>query len=398
MAAARHPKVVLLPEGGPEPVAAPPTMRYEKDGLRAPSMQRVRTAPEPTGKSRVHRRLPAGGGEPKTAFGRRAKHIFDPILIPLIDFDWRLASAIMIAIPIGFFYAVGWLLSLVYVGGTPGTALAPLYTFFRTWVFGSWTSHALYPSLLSTAQTWGLCIFYTLFDLTLPSWARKRRIQNDREAGEFPPLGLWNAVWHQTKLYFYLVPVFAYQYMVGGPSLYGPPWMEPCTADCNSLPEDPPTVVELAVHMTVAFVMFDTAYWYWHWMHHHHRKLWVNVHRHHHEYNTPFAFVSMYLHPLEFAATGLFSVIAPIALGAHPLTVWLIILFHVWLSIEAHTGYDLEFALQHWTFGLIGGTPHHDEHHRRPTSNFQPFLTFWEHLCGTYYEAGSADPGAVTKE
>eukprot|EP01065_Artemidia_motanka_P047208 TRINITY_DN732_c0_g1_i2.p1 TRINITY_DN732_c0_g1~~TRINITY_DN732_c0_g1_i2.p1 ORF type:complete len:352 (+),score=117.87 TRINITY_DN732_c0_g1_i2:94-1149(+) len=326
--------------------------------------------------------LPVGGGKPQTAFGRWAKTVFDPVLTPLVEFSWVLGSLFLTAITVAGFFVVGEAINAVYPSGTPGTALSPVYDGFRGYVFPEWASHPLYPSLISTVQMWGMAAIFTVIDFALPSWAAEKRIQQGRAAGEFPPLGLWEAVRHTASLYMYLVPVFVYQYLFRGPSLYGAPWAEPCFEDCGDLPDAAPALGEFALHVAASFVMFDMGYWYWHWMHHHHRPLWMNVHRCHHQYNSPFAFCSQYLHPLEFLATGVFSILPSVALKAHPFTVWVNIMIGVWLSVDAHSGYDF-FPIDRLSFGLLGGTFHHDEHHRKPTSNFQPFMTYLEHLSGT---------------
>ena len=38
------------------------------------------------------------------------------------------------------------------------------------------------------------------------------------------------------------------------------------------------------------------------------------------------------------------------------------------------------------TLGVVGGTVHHDEHHRRPWANFAPFLGYLDMFAGTAHD------------
>ena len=82
------------------------------------------------------------------------------------------------------------------------------------------------------------------------------------------------------------------------------------------------------------------------------------------------------------------SVLVPIGLGCHPLTQWLFLVGAIQVSVEAHCGYSVGlFApLQRLLpFGLWGGNAHHDNHHKAPRRNFQPFFTYLDRAFGTFY-------------
>ena len=106
----------------------------------------------------------------------------------------------------------------------------------------------------------------------------------------------------------------------------------------------------------------------------------------HHEYHAPFALVTQHAHPIEVAVTGGFSIVAPIAIGAHPLTMWAWLIISVAISIDAHFGYDAPIGPRALSLGIFGGTVHHDEHHRRPWANFAPFLGYLDELAGTAHD------------
>jgi sterol desaturase/sphingolipid hydroxylase (fatty acid hydroxylase superfamily) len=71
-------------------------------------------------------------------------------------------------------------------------------------------------------------------------------------------------------------------------------------------------------------------------------------------------------------------------LQAHPLSQWVWLLISVQFSLEAHCGYDFPFTVDKLLpFIGLGGPEHHDLHHQWPRTNFQPFLTYADWLCGT---------------
>ena len=79
----------------------------------------------------------------------------------------------------------------------------------------------------------------------------------------------------------------------------------------------------------------------------------------------------------------------PVALRCHPLTQWAFMLLATQASIEAHSGYNVGLgrALEA-AFGRMGvasWSVHHDNHHRAPRSNFEPFFTYLDRLCGSLY-------------
>ena len=65
--------------------------------------------------------------------------------------------------------------------------------------------------------------------------------------------------------------------------------------------------------------------------------------------------------------------------------------------MEAHAGYDMPFMMHHW-LPFFGGSVHHDMHHQRPNTNFAPFFTVLDILCGTMcpgQEDGGLKPKAL---
>ena len=87
------------------------------------------------------------------------------------------------------------------------------------------------------------------------------------------------------------------------------------------------------------------------------------------------------------------AVAVPVAFNCHPLTEWIWLVTAVQVAVDAHTGYDLgllDKVCPYW-----GGTMHHDNHHKNPKCNFQPFFTWFDVWCGTDYESVEAAKARV---
>ena len=132
-------------------------------------------------------------------------------------------------------------------------------------------------------------------------------------------------------------------------------------------------------------------------MHHASPVLYKHIHAIHHEYRAPFCWVTQHEHVLELLVVSIWSVLVPMGLGCHPLTTWLFLLGAIQVSVEAHSGYTaglfapLEMLLP---FGLWGGSVHHDNHHKAPRRNFQPFFTYLDRAFGTIWDEAK-DAAAV---
>ncbi len=150
------------------------------------------------------------------------------------------------------------------------------------------------------------------------------------------------------------------------------------------LPAVAPTVWELVSGGLGVLLIFDTQYFFWHLAHHKNTQLYRWVHAIHHDYISPFSWSTQHLSALELMTVGFWSNIDSILLKCHPLTIWTLTVFSVWMSVEDHIGYDLPYSPGHLVpFGLLGGAMAHDIHHQKPSSNFAPFFSHWDRLFGT---------------
>jgi sterol desaturase/sphingolipid hydroxylase (fatty acid hydroxylase superfamily) len=151
------------------------------------------------------------------------------------------------------------------------------------------------------------------------------------------------------------------------------------------LPKIAPTVGQLVGELLLCLFLFDFIYFIWHYLHHKFNFLYQNCHEFHHQYRKPFALVTQHLHWSELLATTLMTVGVPELLGCHILTYWIWIQTSIFISVDAHTGYDFPISLNNW-IPFYGGALTHDYHHLHPKTNFQPFFTYLDKLFGTDFD------------
>jgi sterol desaturase/sphingolipid hydroxylase (fatty acid hydroxylase superfamily) len=201
----------------------------------------------------------------------------------------------------------------------------------------------MFPSVVALGTYGAVVAAFTAVDCARGRAVRERMFQ-PAPAAFFggAGLGLRRVLATHARFLAALLPVYAYLLANDGPSLYPAPWCAPCEGGCGAagwaLPAVAPPLFECALHLAWCLVAMDAAYWYWHWMQHKYRPMYRAIHAMHHEYHAPFALVTQHAHPIEIAVTGGFSIVAPLAIGAHPLTMWLWLVLSVTISIDAHSG------------------------------------------------------------
>ncbi|KAG9328214.1 hypothetical protein JZ751_015826 [Albula glossodonta] len=150
------------------------------------------------------------------------------------------------------------------------------------------------------------------------------------------------------------------------------------------LEEAAPTVTEFTLGILGCLLLFDFQYYLWHLAHHRSQWLYVTFHAIHHEYPQPFCWVTQYMSAWELVSVGFWTTVDPVLLRCHTLTGYAFMVFNIWVSVDDHSGYDFPWSLHNLVpFGLWGGSVKHDTHHQRPKTNFQPFFSHWDWLCGT---------------
>ncbi|XP_005992706.1 cholesterol 25-hydroxylase-like protein 2 [Latimeria chalumnae] len=150
------------------------------------------------------------------------------------------------------------------------------------------------------------------------------------------------------------------------------------------LPEEAPTLYELICGVLGCLILFDFQYYIWHLLHHKIRWLYTTFHAIHHEFYEPFSWVTQYLSAWELFCVGFWTTLDPLILQCHCLTTWTFMILNICISIDDHCGYDFPWSLHNiipWE--LWGGSVKHNLHHQKPMSDFAPFFSHWDWLCGT---------------
>ncbi|KAK0473579.1 C-4 methyl sterol oxidase [Armillaria novae-zelandiae] len=138
-------------------------------------------------------------------------------------------------------------------------------------------------------------------------------------------------------------------------------------------------------------VMF--FFWFedlFHWCAHralHYGPLYKYIHKIHHKYSAPFGLAAEYAHPAEVLILGTGTLAGPLLYcfftqNFHILTMYIWITLRLFQAVDAHSGYDFPWSLQH-ILPFWSGAEHHDFHHMSFTNNFSTSFRWWDRLFGT---------------
>ncbi|XP_036979458.1 cholesterol 25-hydroxylase-like protein [Acanthopagrus latus] len=112
--------------------------------------------------------------------------------------------------------------------------------------------------------------------------------------------------------------------------------------------------------------------------------LYRHFHREHHFYRATFSLTTENSSIWEMLSLSFFTTLNPALLDCHPLTEMLFYITNIYLSVEAHSGYEFPWSPHRLVpFGLYGGAQHHDLHHLKFKVNYAPYFTHWDRLFGT---------------
>ena len=260
-----------------------------------------------------------------------------------------------------------------------------------------YVNSAVFPGAISIIFYYLACLPGVVLDIMDNDYMKQTfKIQPNK----IPPTGSY----YRTLLYtfrnnvLFIFPGVLFQAYVHGPWLYANPTCFYYCTGYDLYPTFAPTIYEFCFDLFLSLVVFDAMYHYWHRLHHISRPLYSHIHRIHHEYFSPFSWVTQYEHPLELFAVSALSLVVPISLGLHPFTEWVWLLLAIQLSVDAHSGYDF-CVLDKLPFLFFwGGNKHHDIHHQKPKTNFQPFFTWFDIYHGTNCNIGSDNATASRKK
>ncbi|GLB37040.1 putative sterol desaturase family protein [Lyophyllum shimeji] len=115
--------------------------------------------------------------------------------------------------------------------------------------------------------------------------------------------------------------------------------------------------------------------------------LYKHIHKIHHKYSAPFGLAAEYAHPAEVMILGTGTILGPLMYcyftrDFHIVTMYVWITLRLFQAIDAHSGYDFPWSLQH-ILPFWSGAEHHDFHHMAFTNNFSTSFRWWDRICGT---------------
>ncbi|KAI9462607.1 hypothetical protein F5148DRAFT_1276568 [Russula earlei] len=115
--------------------------------------------------------------------------------------------------------------------------------------------------------------------------------------------------------------------------------------------------------------------------------LYKYIHQFHHKYSAPFGLAAEYAHPLEVMILGTGTIVGPLLYcwfkpNLHIITVYIWITLRLFQAIDAHSGYDFPWSLQH-IVPFWSGAEHHDFHHMAFVNNFSTSFRWWDRILGT---------------
>ncbi|GLB42749.1 putative sterol desaturase family protein [Lyophyllum shimeji] len=115
--------------------------------------------------------------------------------------------------------------------------------------------------------------------------------------------------------------------------------------------------------------------------------LYKHIHKIHHKYSAPFGLAAEYAHPAEVMILGTGTIGGPLLYcyltrNFHIFAMYIWMTLRLFQAIDAHSGYDFPWSLQH-ILPFWSGAEHHDFHHMAFTNNFSTSFRWWDRICGT---------------
>ncbi|KAI0288729.1 hypothetical protein BC826DRAFT_1107481 [Russula brevipes] len=135
------------------------------------------------------------------------------------------------------------------------------------------------------------------------------------------------------------------------------------------------------------FFFFEDMFHYFSHQLLHTPLLYKHIHKLHHKYSAPFGLAAEYAHPLEVMILGTGTIFGPLLYcwfkpNLHIVTVYIWITLRLFQAIDAHSGYDFPWSLQH-IVPFWSGAEHHDFHHMAFVNNFSTSFRWWDRILGT---------------
>uniref|UniRef100_H3B4R1 Cholesterol 25-hydroxylase like 1, tandem duplicate 2 n=1 Tax=Latimeria chalumnae TaxID=7897 RepID=H3B4R1_LATCH len=245
----------------------------------------------------------------------------------------------------------------------------------------------LFPVILTVSSYFIFCVLYLVFNIMGRRWPliHKYKIQQNRNPTASMMLRCIGITAYNHLVFIFPAAVAQWY------------WRPPIP-----LPEEAPTMIEAIVGIIGSLLLFDFQYFIWHMLHHKNRWLYKTFHAIHHDYMALFSLATQCLGGWKLVTVGFWTTVDPIILKCHLLTTWTFMVFHVYVSVEDHCGYDFPWSTSRLVpFGMYGGPAKHDVHHQKPMSNFAPHFAHWDKIFGTHaeynYSKGYLEPGSINE-
>lgn len=228
-----------------------------------------------------------------------------------------------------------------------------------------------FPVLFSLTAYLSCCLPYLCLDLLSSrlSLARRFKIQPQSNV-------TWSMFWKSLCKIVHNHVCFIFPLSVG--HWYWEPVVSPTLA---------PELLSVVKDILACLLLFDMQYFLWHLLHHKISWLYHFFHKEHHLHTSTFSLMTEDMGVWEMLSLSFFSTQNLVFLDCHPLTKMLFYFTNIYLSVEAHSGYEFPWSPHRLVpFGLYGGARHHNFHHLKFKVNYAPYFTHWDRLFSTLWE------------
>ena len=254
------------------------------------------------------------------------------------------------------------------------TVQAYIDTFYQwiltTWFFNSvyfetlWTG-IVYVAVLHVAKAYDKLKFMDKFKINPESkWHERNNLLEDA----------WEAICYMTP-FFILDTFMVKRYWDVDPEEWiwrRKSWIQ----STRALPTFAPTFSGIIIQLIGSFIIYDAIFFLIHFASHKNLFLYKNLHAAHHNHEILTSRVSNQMTMIERIMLVLAANQSLKIMCSHPFTRAIFVIILLYWLMENHLGYDLPWGLDKLTFGFIGGSYRHYQHHMCGERHYQPFFTY----------------------
>ena len=152
----------------------------------------------------------------------------------------------------------------------------------------------------------------------------------------------------------------------------------------RKLPLNAPSLASLVSEVVLSLLVYDFLFYFGHRFLHANKGLYSSLHAKHHKESNIRAVEAIRHTFLDGSLNTAFSVLALRITRAHPLSRAVYNVVAIAMLADAHSGYNLPWALSKVIpFRLVGGAVEHEKHHRVGNKIFATHFTYLDYLFGT---------------